>query len=334
MIALWQGLSSAFNAPFISIWLIFWAFVLDRVLGDPKRIPHPVVFIGLFIAWFEGAANRGSSVRRKLEGILLVIVTVVGAYGLTWVILRLLTRLNPWLGLLGSLWLLATTFASTSLAKAGQEIYHLLVSGDLVAARRKLSWIVGRDTIHLDTAEVTRGAVETVAENIVDGVTAPLFYALFGGAPLAMAYKAVNTLDSMVGYKSERYLQFGWAGARLDDVANYIPARLTALLLLLAAKLQGLDWHLAWQTLRRDASHHPSPNSGYSESAVAGALGVRLGGWNSYGGVKSLRAYMGEAKQELVPGHILAAIELMFKTGWLFLAGGLVLKIMAIVWLR
>lgn len=319
-----RHLNTVFNSPFLGLWLIFWAFVLDRVVGDPKKIPHPVTIIGFFIALFESLVNKGSALKRKTGGIILVLLTVGATYTLTWLVLGELNRINPWLGLLASLWLLSTTLASKSLAQAGLEIYRHLVDGDMVNARRKLSWIVGRDTLDLPEEEVARGAVETVAENIVDGVTSPLFYALIGGVPLAMAYKAVNTLDSMIGYKNERYLDFGWAGARLDDVANFIPARLTALLVILAARLRGDNWRGAWQTMRKDAAKHPSPNSGYTESTVAGALGIRLGGWNSYGGVKSLRAYMGEGK--LSSAHIISTISLMFVTGWLFLTFGLVVK--------
>ncbi len=323
-----------FSAPLLAVWLIFWAFVLDRVVGDPRKVPHPVTLIGVFIAWFESLGNRGGALQRKLKGILLVVVTVPGTYFLTWGVLRLLGRLSPWLGLLASLWFLSTTFASKSLAQAGMEIYRLLKAGDLISARRKLSWIVGRDTAELESGEVVRGAVETVAENIVDGVTSPLFYALIGGVPLAMAYKAVNTLDSMVGYRNQRYQDFGWAGARLDDVVNFIPARLTAPVLTLAAVMRGLDWRGALGAIRTAAPKHPSPNSGYAESAVAGAMGIRLGGWNSYGGVKSFRAYMGEEREKIVPDHIPQTVKLMFLAGWLFLAAGLAVKALVILTFR
>ncbi|MNI57531.1 cobalamin biosynthesis protein [compost metagenome] len=154
--------------------------------------------------------------------------------------------------------------------------------------------------------------METVAENIVDAVISPLFYALIGGAPLAMAYRAVNTLDSMVGYKNDKYIHLGWASARLDDVANYIPARLTALMLAAASWCLRLDAGSALRIVRRDASSHPSPNSGYPESAVAGALGIRLGGYNSYHGVMSFRAYMGDNTREMEAEDIPRTAKLMF----------------------
>lgn len=330
----WTKIALVVNSPLVSLWLIFWGFVLDRIVGDPRRIPHPVTLIGVFIAWFEALTNRGGPARRRISGFGLMLVTVAGTYALTWGFLALLTRINFWLGLVLSLWLMGTTFASKSLAQAGTEIFRLLSAGDLTGARRKLAWIVGRDTAELPTEEVVRGAVETVAENIVDGVTSPLFYALIGGAPLAMAYKAVNTLDSMVGYRNEQYHAFGWAGARLDDAANFIPARLTALILILVAMVRGLNWREALGAVRRDAPKHPSPNSGYTESAVAGALGVQLGGWNSYGGVKSFRAYMGEAKVNLAPQHILITVKLMFATGWVFLILGLAVRAFVLAALR
>lgn len=178
--------------------------------------------------------------------------------------------------------------------------------------------IVGRDTGHLDSPEIVRGTVETVAENIVDAILSPLFFALLGGAPLAMAYRAVNTLDSMVGYKNDKYRDLGWASARLDDIANYIPARMTALLLTLCAAHLRLDWRRCWHTVCRDARLHPSPNSGYPESAVAGALGIRLGGENVYHGVTSFRAYMGEPLRTMEPEDIIVTSRMMMWSSAIF----------------
>ncbi len=178
--------------------------------------------------------------------------------------------------------------------------------------------IVGRETSHLDEPEIVRGTVETVAENIVDAVISPLLYALIGGAPLAMAYRAVNTLDSMVGYKNEKYIHLGWASARLDDIANWIPARLTALLLTVSAFILRMNGRRAWRTMRRDARKHPSPNSGFPESTVAGALGIRLGGVNVYHGVESFRAYMGDALRPMESRDILLANRLLLTVSVLF----------------
>jgi adenosylcobinamide-phosphate synthase len=173
--------------------------------------------------------------------------------------------------------------------------------------------VVGRDTGRLDEAEVTRATVETVAENITDGIVSPLFFAALGGVPLAFAYRAVNTLDSMVGYKNDRYLAFGWASARFDDLCNYLPARLTAFFLLLAAfLLPGFSARGAAEALMRDARKHPSPNSGYAEATVAGAMGIRLGGCNYYFGQPSWRAYMGEERERLAARHIKKTIAMMY----------------------
>lgn len=290
------------------------AFIVDLIIGDPRWIPHPVVLIGRVVGWLENILRRlgRQPWQERVAGAILTLSVVGAAYWLTFELLDLAGRIHPWLGWGLSLWLLATTIATNSLAKAGLDIYRPLAKGDLAQAREGLARVVGRDTADLPATEIARGAVETVAENTSDGVIAPIFYACLGGVPLAMAYKAVNTLDSMVGYRNEKYQYFGWASARSDDLANLIPARLTAILLIVAAWLGGRDGWRSWQTIRRDARHHPSPNSGYPEAAVAGALGIRLGGWNSYGGAASFRAYMGEALRATEPADIPAAIRLMW----------------------
>lgn len=293
---------------------IFLAALLDFTVGDPPRLPHPVVWIGRLIATLENLLYRTgrSPLYQQLTGGLLVILVVGAAYVLTWLLLLLAYRWLFWLGLALEVWLISTTLAARCLAQAARQVLKPLRRGDLPAARRLLGYIVGRQTDGLPPAEIVRATVETVAENTSDGFVAPLFYALLGGAPLAMAYKAVNTLDSMLGYKNERYLYFGRIAARLDDLANFVPARLTGLLLVLAAWWSGRRAAAAWRTMRRDARRHPSPNSGYPEAAVAGALGVRLGGYNHYHGRVSFRPYLGEALCPLQPDQIRAAVDLMF----------------------
>jgi adenosylcobinamide-phosphate synthase len=226
-------------------------------------------------------------------------------------LLYILELLHPLAGFAGGAVLLSFAITPRSLAEAGREIKDYLLAGDLVQARTKVGWIVGRDTDSLDEAGATRATVETVAENIVDGIVSPLFYAAIGGVPLAFLYRAVNTLDSMVGYKNEKYLHFGMVAARVDDVFNYIPARLTGLLIIIAAFILRYDAKGAMKTILRDAAKHPSPNSGIPEAAVAGALGIRLGGLNYYGGVASFRAYMGEPYKPLVAKHIQQTTQLM-----------------------
>ncbi|MCL6601447.1 MAG: adenosylcobinamide-phosphate synthase CbiB [Paenibacillus sp.] len=300
--------------------ILLAAYVIDRMIGDPRSLPHPVIGMGKAITAIEKAIRRYVSRPRslRLAGILLPLIVVGGAWALTAGILWLLSLVSPWLMWAAEAWLISTTIASKGLKHAGMAVYNELRKGDLPAARQALGMIVGRDTEHLDSPEIVRGTVETVAENIVDAIISPLFYALLGGAPLAMAYRAVNTLDSMVGYKNEKYRELGWASARLDDVANLIPSRLTALLVALCASLLRLDWRRSLRTVIRDARLHPSPNSGYPESAVAGALGIRLGGENVYHGIRSFRAYMGDPLRIMEPEDIIQTSRVMLLCSSIF----------------
>ena len=301
-------------------YLIVGAVILDRLVGDPQTSLHPVVIIGNFIAWLERRllCVTHSPVYKKLAGAVLVISVLTAVYGVVWLVMTALSSMHVWAAYIGGALLLSFTISTRSLAEAGREIAGFLNSGNMEQARYKVGWIVGRDTANLNTAEVTRATVETVAENIVDGIISPLFYAVIGGVPLAFLYRAVNTMDSMVGYKNEKYQDFGMVAARVDDGFNYIPARITGLLIILAAALLKQDARGAFQAIKRDAGKHPSPNSGYSEAGVAGALGIRLGGLNYYGGVASLRAYMGEVKWELEPIHIERTIQIMYVVTALF----------------
>ncbi|WP_256758208.1 adenosylcobinamide-phosphate synthase CbiB [Cohnella sp. WQ 127256] len=325
----------------IEVWILLCAFVIDLIVGDPRALPHPVVGMGYVIKkleqplrelanrqWFQRLTDgrtstsvaKASSGNRslKLAGIAYPIVLVGGSFALTWLLLELLARIHPWLAYGAEVWLISTTIATKGLADAGMEIYRLLKQGDLPKARYALSMIVGRDTDKLNEGEITRGAVETVAENIVDAILSPLLYALIGGAPLAMAYRAANTLDSMVGYKNDKYLNLGWASARFDDVANWIPARLSALFIALAGVVLRRPASRSLRTVSRFARLHPSPNSGFPESAVAGALGIQLGGLNYYKGVASDRARMGDAIHPLEAEHIRLTVRLMVVSSTLF----------------
>ncbi|GED51923.1 adenosylcobinamide-phosphate synthase CbiB [Brevibacillus borstelensis] len=296
--------------------LIVAAYVLDRLVGDPRSLPHPVVIMGWCIARLERVIRLSVKQEKGLRaaGLLFPLLIVGGSYAVVAGLVYGAGLIHPWLAIALEIWLISTTIATKGLADAGLEIGRYLLAGDLAMARRSLSMVVGRDTGHLDEAEISRGAVETVAENIVDAIVSPLFYAAIGGAPLAMAYRAANTLDSMVGYKNEKYVNLGWASARFDDVLNYIPARLTALLLVGASWLQRLDWRRCYRIMRRDAGLHPSPNSGLPEAAVAGALGVQLGGLNYYQGVASHRAKLGDPLRPLCAGDIAATVRLMTVT--------------------
>ena len=314
--------------------LILAAVMLDLIIGDPRSLPHPVVMMGRLIAALERRWNRGTPQARRLKGFLLTTCVVALVYVATWSLLSVLAWLHPWLGRVGEVLLLASAFAIKGLRDAAMAVAAPLTRGDLVAARGAVAMIVGRDTQTLDEAGITRATVETVAENSVDGITAPLFWALLGGAPLALAYKAVNTLDSMVGYRNEQYGDFGYASARLDDLANWLPARLTALSMWLSALLAPATWPApaartatsgaaAWRALAgtwRDAPRHLSPNSGWSEAMMAYLLGVQLGGINHYdGGRVSERATMGEPHEPLQVAHIERSVRYMHGAWVVFL---------------
>lgn len=290
---------------------ILLAMLLDLLLGDPRGLPHPVQGIG-WLAQRAEAPLRRLIANPKLAGVVAV-VAVVGSTALVgFGLLKGATLLHPLLGDLVAVLLLYTCLATRSLHDHALAVYRPLRLGDLATARQRVSWLVGRDTEQLDEGEVTRAAVESVAENTVDGCTAPLVYACLAGPLGALAYKAISTLDSTFGYKNERYLQFGWGSARLDDLANLIPSRMTALLTIAAAFVLRLDAGNAWRIFWRDRHNHPSPNGGQIEATVAGALGVQLGGVNSYFGQPSTRPLMGDPLQPLQARHILQAVQLMW----------------------
>lgn len=307
------------------------AILLDGVIGDPRTKLHPVVMIGNLIGFLEKKLlnSQHSPMGKNITGAVLVIAVLTITYGLVWWIMKLLMAFQPWGQFVGGALLLSLTISPNSLAKAGNEIYKALLTGDLAHARHKVGWIVGRDTAELDVAEITRATVETIAENIVDGITSPLFYFVIGGVPLAFLYRAVNTMDSMVGYKNVKYGDFGMVAARVDDVFNYIPARLTGIVLVIAAALLRFNVGGTIRAIRRDASKHPSPNSGYCEAGVAGALDIRLGGLNYYGGVASQRAYMGAGRMTLAPIHIKQTIRMMYMATILFV---LVATVILLYW--
>lgn len=324
-----------FYHPAEILWMVLAAILVDWVIGDPPWPKHPVILMGQLIRWLEarlyptGAEldQERSPRRERLRGAILTATTVVLSSGLMYALIAALYMVHPWAGRAANVWFISTTIAFKGLKDAALQVYRPLAEGNLAEARKWVGYIVGRDTAGLDEPEITRAAVETVAENTVDAAVSPLFFALLGGAPLAILYRATNTLDSMVGYRNERYRDFGWASARLDDLLNLLPARLTALLLVLAAWLTpGLSGKRALHSVRRFAALHPSPNSGYPESAVAGAMGVQLGGRNVYGGVISQRAEMGWALMPLGRSHIRSTVRLLYITGY-FIAGGVLCAI-------
>lgn len=308
---------------------IILGYAIDLIIGDPSWFYHPVRLIGKFIDFLETILRKiaKTAVAQKIAGIILAAVTVGGTYFLLYFLLKYLHQENIYIFHLINIFLVYTVLATKSLSEEALKIYSLLNQGEIEKARQSLSFIVGRDTAHLNEEKITKAVVETVAENASDGIVAPLFYLFLGGAPLAMAYKAVNTLDSMVGYKNERYLHLGWASARLDDIANFIPARLTALLLAVSAFLSGsyAAADRALSTMFKEGSHHESLNSGYPEAAMAGALGISLGGVNTYGGLEVIKPVLGTELNPAAPSHILKAVRLMRITSFLALLMGVLL---------
>lgn len=320
------------------LWL---ACLLDLLFGDPRRMPHPVALIAGIATWFETYFRK--KIKKNISGKRAGRCTVIATFssvGLgTFVLFFILFRLSPWLLASGSVFLLYTTLALRSLSSHAMAVYCTLLqgeeSGDLEPARKSVGLIVGRSTKNLDKDGIVRACVESVAENMSDGVIAPLFFAVLGAllclltdcggfslpvATLAaLLYKTVNTMDSMFGYKNERYLHFGRTAALLDDVVNYIPARLTALVLVAGALLTRQNGSLSWQILRRDRLQHASPNAGYPEAAMAGALGLQLGGENIYFGKVVAKPTIGDALCRPKVKHIKAAVRLMVTSSLLLM---------------
>ncbi len=308
---------------------VLGGFVLDAVFGDPAWLPHPVVLMGKCISKLEKTLRARFPKTQQgelLAGAVLAFCLPVGTFLLTSAVCLLAAKISPWLGLAVQMFWCGQALAAKGLVQESRNVYNKLVKPDLPAARKAVSRIVGRDTENLTAEGVTKAAVETVAENASDGVIAPLLYMLLGGAPLALTYKAINTMDSMVGYKNETYLYFGRAAAKLDDVANYIPSRLAALLWAAAAALTGNDAKGAWRIWRRDRRNHASPNSAQTESACAGALGVQLAGPAYYFGEYYPKPTIGDALRPIEPQDILRADRMMYAASILALVLGLVIR--------
>ncbi|HEY2380653.1 MAG TPA: adenosylcobinamide-phosphate synthase CbiB [Terriglobia bacterium] len=263
---------------------------LDLLLGDPSWIPHPVRGLGRIVAFVERPLRRVPN--ETFAGCLLAGSVVLAAAMVSWFTIY-------WIGPIASVYWIFTCLAVRSLDREAGKAIHALKAGDLNGARKLTGYIVGRDTEALSEREVTRAVFETVGENMSDAIVAPLFFLALFGVSGMVAYKAINTMDSMIGYKNEKYIRFGWAAARLDDIANYIPARITAALIVVTAACMRLRWRNALAAIRRDARLQPSPNSGYPEAALAGALGVQLGGLNYYFGRPSQKPFLGEPIEEL-----------------------------------
>jgi adenosylcobinamide-phosphate synthase len=307
---------------------ILLAVALDLLLGDPRNLPHPVKYIGSFALWIEAPLRRTMG-NQRIAGMLAASIVVLGTGLATAGLIHGGRVVHPLLGDLVSTFFIYAGLAARDMVQHSYAVYQALVTGTLAQAQERVAMICGRDTQGLDEADVARAAVESVAENMVDGVIAPLFFVVLGGPVVLMAYKAISTLDSTFGYKNEQYRDFGCASARLDDVVNFVPARLAGMLTPVAAALLGLRSASAWTMFRRDGSKHPSPNAGQAEAAVAGALGIQLGGVSSYGGVPSRKPTLGDPFVPVEREHIIQANALLMMTSGLALA--LFLGVRAIV---
>ncbi len=308
--------------PFSPLVIIF-AFALDLIAGDPERFPHPVRWMGRLAALAEGELRSRlpkTPAGERLGGALLWVIVVGLSYIITLALLYLAYQISPTLSLVMAIYFVWAGLSIKSLGDEAASVVRALEQG-LNEARARLSRIVGRDTADLKKEGVLKAAVETVAENASDGVIAPLFFLALGGPPLMMAYKAVNTLDSMVGYKNDRYRHFGWFAARADDAANFIPARITGFLIVSASFILGYNWMKSASILKRDRKKHPSPNAGVPEAAMAGALGVQMGGPSSYGGVLTAKPLIGDMAIAYSPESVFSSIRIMRSAAVLMILG-------------
>lgn len=290
-------------------------FLLDLLLGDPRGCPHLVVGMGRMITWSEEGLRRAFPKTPKGEawgGVILILLVPGFSFGIAWGVLYLCDLIHPFLGLMVESLLCWQCLALRSLGEAGRNVYQALVQNDLTAARLAVGQIVGRDTGGLDASGVTRATVETVAENAGDGVIAPMLFMIVGGGPLGVLYKAINTMDSLVGYKNRRYMYFGRAAAGLDDAANFVPARIAGLLTVFSSFFVKLDGRNAWRIFWRDRYNHSSPNSGQLESAYAGALHVQLGGDAFYFGELVHKPTLGDNHRLIESVDICRANRLLY----------------------
>ena len=300
---------------FVNILIMILGYVMDLVFGDPYWFPHPVRFIGKLISKTEKFIRKHAKSEKSLKylGILMWLVPVVTTALVTTLIVKI-ASFNKYVEIFVSAFIIYTTLSTKCLKDEATKIYNVLETGDIKKSRVQLSYIVGRDTTNLSQSEIIRATVETVAENTVDGTISPMFYGFLFGPVGAMTYKAINTLDSMVGYKNDKYLNLGCVSAKLDDVANFIPARLTAIFMPLGAFLCGMNGLNSFKIAIRDRKNHKSPNCAFAEGAAAGAIGVQLGGTNIYFGKEVYKPTIGDKKRELENYDIVRMNKLMYAT--------------------
>lgn len=305
----------------------FLAFISDLLLGDPEGLPHPVRATGRLIEALDGLLRGGKKgVMEELKGVILFFVVTGITVSGTYLLLYMAKKATPLLEMVLSVYIGYTTIAAKDLKEKAMAIFYALESNDLIQARRRLSMIVGRDTKGLSAEKIISATIESVSENTSDGVIAPMFYLLVGGPVLAVFYKTVNTLDSMVGYKNEKYIHFGWFSARMDDLLNYIPARITGILIVIASFIIKRDYNCSLKTMRRDGKKHPSPNSGIPEAAMAGALRIKLGGPSTYEERIVFKDYIGEGINPVTAKIIRDAVDISMLSSIIFVITGGLLK--------
>jgi len=300
----------------IKIWI---AYILDLIFGDPQNIIHPVQIIGKMISLGEKILLKEKSGSRYkfFAGIILNIFVVSITYGLTCLIYK--SSKTSGVFTLIEIYLMYTVFSVNSLAREGNRVYNILKEGNIEKARKDLSYLVSRDTETMDEKMIIRSTMETISENTVDGIVAPMFYMFLGGLPLAMTYKAINTLDSMVGYKNEKYMDFGKFSAKIDDIANFIPARITGFLIVAASMILRYNYKNSLKIFIRDRKNHSSPNSAHAEASVAGALGVQFGGRVSYFGKEVDKPVIGDKIKDFELEDIKKNIKIMYAASFLSL---------------
>jgi len=304
-------------------YIIFLAFVLDLIVGDPRFLPHPVVFMGKAIEFFEPLFRKEKGLRKIISnqvflGALFAVFLIGSTFSITYYIISFCNSIDFYFGQIVSIVFMFFTLSAKSLYQAAMDVKIALEKNGIEAGREKIAMIVGREVKYLNQAGVVRAAVETVAENFVDGFLSPVFFALIGGVPFAVAYKMVNTLDSMIGYKNEKYIEFGRASAKIDDIANFIPARISVLIIAVATLIfpgkRGLS---SLKTGFREGRFHKSPNAGFPEAAFAGAFKIKLGGPNYYHGKLVDKPYIGKDFNDPGLNHIKQACELMLFSSFL-----------------
>lgn len=296
----------------IKIWT---AYVLDLIFGDPQNIIHPVQIIGKLISFGEKILLKEKY--KFFAGIILNLTVLSVTYGVNYIIFR--SAKNSGIFAIIEIYLMYTIFSVNSLAREGNRVYGILKEGNIEKARKDLSYLVSRDTGTMDEKMIIRSTMETISENTVDGIVAPMFYMFIGDLPLGMTYKAVNTLDSMVGYKNEKYMEFGKFSAKVDDVANFIPARITGIFIIIASFILRYDYKNSFKIFFRDRKNHSSPNSGHAEASVAGALGVQFGGRVSYFGKETEKPTIGDKIKDFELEDIKKNIKIMYVTSFLSL---------------